>query len=113
MVDLRTGDELWYLVIYKSKCFMIIIVNVWQDTFQVKDYTLLCVTSGGGIGCATECTIAMGIGRKQKPLLHLIPMKKPFQILWIDVMELPKTSKVISMTLLYRISSLVYPTPGY
>jgi len=46
-----TEDKLWYHVIYKSRCFMIIIVDVWQDTSQVKDYTMICVTSGGGTGC--------------------------------------------------------------
>ena len=42
--------------------------------------------------CA-ECAITMGVGKKRKPPLHPIPVKRPFQILGIDVMELPKTSK--------------------
>ena len=39
------------------------------------------------------CAIVEGSGRKQKPPLHLIPTECPFQIIGIDIMELPLTSK--------------------
>jgi len=33
-----------------------------------------------------------GIGNKRKPLLHPIPVKWRFQIIGIDIMELPRTA---------------------
>ena len=45
---------------------------------------------------ATSCpeyAIVMGSGRVNKPPLHPIPMSRPFQILGIDVMDLPLTDQ--------------------
>ena len=42
--------------------------------------------------CA-ECCIGNGTGNKRKPPLHLIPVKRPFQIIVIDIMKLPRTAK--------------------
>jgi len=42
--------------------------------------------------CA-ECCIVNVAGNKRKPLLHPIPVKRPFQIIGIDIMELPRTAK--------------------
>ena len=39
------------------------------------------------------CAIVEGSGRKQKPLLHPIPTEHPFQIIGVNIMELPLTSK--------------------
>ena len=39
-----------------------------------------------------ECTIATGGSKISRPPLHPIPVQRPFQILGIDIMELPKTS---------------------
>ena len=41
-------------------------------------------------GCPQCCFVAGG-GRPGKPLLQPIPVTRPFQILGIDVMDLPKT----------------------
>ena len=38
-----------------------------------------------------ECTISMGKGKHNIPPLHPILVSRPFQILGIDLMELPKT----------------------
>ena len=38
-----------------------------------------------------ECIIATGTGRKCRPPLHPIPVQRPFQILGIDVMDIPVT----------------------
>ena len=38
-----------------------------------------------------ECAIMMGVGRRRKSPLHPIPVQRPFQILGIDVMDLPVT----------------------
>ena len=40
-----------------------------------------------------ECVVASGSGRRCKPLLHPIPVQRPFQVLGIDVMDLPVTEK--------------------
>ena len=62
-----------------------------------------------------ECAIAMGVGKKNKPPLHPIPVKRPFQILGIDVMELLRTSKgnryVIVMQDFLTKWPLVFPSP--
>ena len=39
-----------------------------------------------------ECAIATGGGKIARPPLHPIPVQQPFQILGIDIMELPKTT---------------------
>ena len=39
------------------------------------------------------CAVTTGTGRKTKPPLHPIPMQRPFQILGIDVMDLPQTER--------------------
>ena len=38
-----------------------------------------------------ECVDATGSGRRCEPLLHPIPFQLPFQVLGIDVMDLPVT----------------------
>ena len=40
-----------------------------------------------------ECAIVTGTGQRIKPPLHPIPVSRPFQILGIDVMDLPLTEK--------------------
>ena len=40
--------------------------------------------------CA-ECAVVSGTGRKYRPPLHPIPVQKPFQIMGVDIMELPTT----------------------
>ena len=42
-------------------------------------------------GCP-ECTVVSGGGRVQRPPLHPIPVSRPFQIIGVDVMDLPKTT---------------------
>ena len=39
-----------------------------------------------------QCAIVEGTGRKQKPLLQPIITERPFQIVGVDVMELPVTT---------------------
>jgi len=41
--------------------------------------------------CCPQCATATGGGRKSKPPLHPIPVQRPFQIIRVDVLELPKT----------------------
>ena len=62
-----------------------------------------------------ECAIAMGTGRKKRQPLHPIPVLRPFQILGIDVMDLPVTEKgnrhVIVIQDLFTKWPLVFPVP--
>ena len=39
-----------------------------------------------------HCAIVEGTGRKQKPLLQPIVIECPFQIVGVDIMELPVTA---------------------
>ena len=41
--------------------------------------------------CKPECAIVSGHGRRNKPPLYPIPVQRPFQIVGVDVMDLPKT----------------------
>ena len=40
-----------------------------------------------------ECAITNGSGRRMKPPLQPIPVHRPFQLLAIDVMDLPLTEE--------------------
>ena len=40
-----------------------------------------------------ECIITTGMGKHYNPPLHPIPVSRPFQILGLDIMELPQTHK--------------------
>ena len=40
-----------------------------------------------------ECAVATGTGRRNRPPLQPIPVSRPFQILGIDVMDLPPTER--------------------
>ena len=40
-----------------------------------------------------ECATVGGVGRRNKPPPHPIPVQRPFQIVGLDVMELPKTEQ--------------------
>jgi len=64
--------------------------------------------------CA-ECCIVNGTGNKKKPPLHPIPVQRPFQIIGIDIMELPRTAKgnryVVVMQDFLTKWPLVFPVP--
>ena len=56
----------------------------WRGMFQdTVDFARSC----------PECAIATGTGRRIKPPLKPIPVSRPFQILGIDVMDLPTTDR--------------------
>ena len=62
-----------------------------------------------------QCTIVEGTGRKQKPPLQPIITERPFQIVGVDVMELPVTTRgnryvVVFHDLLTKWPK-VFPTP--
>ena len=62
-----------------------------------------------------ECIVATGTGRKIKPPLQPIPVQRPFQVLGIDVMDLPLTEKrnrhVVVIQDLFTKCPLVFPVP--
>ena len=62
-----------------------------------------------------QCAIVQGAGRKQKPPLHPIPTERPFQIVGVDVMELPITTRgnkyVVVFQDLFTKWPMVNPTP--
>ena len=71
-------------------------------TFQGEDCSRLSVRTGGGKQCWRMQKVCqnvpsvcdnIGAGRHCKPVLHPIPVQKPFQVLEVDVMDLPATEK--------------------
>ena len=62
-----------------------------------------------------ECTITYGIGRRTKVPLHPIPVRCPFQILGIDVMDWPVTERgnrhVVVIQDLFTKWPFVFPVP--
>ncbi len=62
-----------------------------------------------------ECAIVSGVGRQNKPPLCPISVQWPFQIVGVDVMELPKTSKGNKYVIVFQDFEtkwpLVFPAP--
>ena len=62
-----------------------------------------------------ECAVATGSGRRIKPPLQPIPVSRPFQILGIDVMDLPLTdrgnSHVVVVQDLFTKCPFAFPVP--
>ena len=88
--------------LYATLCY-----NWWWENMYVDAITFCR-------NCA-ECAMATGTGREKRPPLHPIPVKRPFQIWGIDIMELPKTAKgnkyVIVMQDFLTKWPLVVPAP--
>lgn len=51
----------------------------------------MSVDAEGFLTLCPECVVTTGTGRRSKPQLHPIFVQKPFQVLGIDVMDLPVT----------------------
>ena len=62
-----------------------------------------------------ECAITSGVGRRTRPPLHPIPVTRPFQILGIDVMDLPQrvdgNKHVVVVQDLFTKWPFVFPVP--
>ena len=62
-----------------------------------------------------ECAVATGAGRRIKPPLQPIPVSRPFQILGIDIMDLPLTdrgnSHVVVVQDLFTKWPFAFPVP--
>ena len=60
------------------------------------------------------CNCVRG-GKPKRPALHLIPLKRPFQLVGVDVMDLPKTLDGNCHVLVFQDYltkwPLVYPIP--
>ena len=55
----------------------------WNRMYQdIINYTRTC----------PQCAIATGVGRRQSPPMQSIPVDHPFQIVGVDIMELPLTT---------------------
>ena len=68
-----------------NRLYATLYYNWWWENIYVDAITFCR-------NCA-ECAMATGAGREKRPPLHPIPVKRPFQIWDIDIMELPKTPK--------------------
>ena len=69
---------------FSGDCLLKALVRHWWWPHMYSD------TVGYAKGCP-ECTIATGGGRVHRPQLHPIPVNLPFQIVGVDIMDLPKT----------------------
>ena len=62
-----------------------------------------------------ECAIVSGTGRQHRPPLHPIPVKRPFQIVGVDIMDLPRTSEGNKHVIVFQDYltkwPMVYPLP--
>ena len=62
-----------------------------------------------------ECAVVSGNGRVSKPPLHPIPVSRPFQILGIDIMDLPLTDQgnkhVVLIQVLFTKWSMAFAVP--
>ena len=62
-----------------------------------------------------ECAIVSGGGRVRRPPLHPIPVQRPFQIVGVDVMTLPRTAQGNQHVLVFQDFltkwPMVYPIP--
>ena len=68
-----------------NRLFKMLARNWWWDGMY-KDCIQYCRS-------CPDCTFVSGGGKPGKPPLKPIPVSRPFQILGIDIMELPKTEK--------------------
>ena len=68
-----------------NRLFKMLARNWWWDGMY-KDCIQYCRS-------CPDCTFVSGGGKPGKPPLKPIPVSHPFQILGIDIMELPKTEK--------------------
>ena len=61
-----------------------------------------------------QCAIVKGTGRKNKPPLHPIPTERPFQIVGVNIMKLPVTTRgnkyVVVFQDMFTKWPMVYPT---
>ena len=62
-----------------------------------------------------ECATVAGVGRRNKPPLHPIPVQRPFQIVGLDITELPKTDQGNHYVIVFQDFMtkwpLVFPAP--
>ena len=61
-----------------------------------------------------QCVIVSGSGRCNKPPLHPIPVQRPFQIVGVDIMDLPATQQGNKHVVVFQYFTkwpLVYPVP--
>ena len=73
-----------------------------------KDVMEFCRSCG-------ECATVTGVGRRCRPPLHPIPVQRPFQIIGVDIMELPVTEQGNRYVIVFQDFltkwPLVFPAP--
>ena len=79
----------------------------WWRTMH-KDVLEFCRSCG-------ECATVTGVGRRCKPPLHPIPVQRPFQIIGVDIMELPITERGNKYVIVFQDFltkwPLIFPAP--
>ena len=80
----------------------------WWWKTMYRDVVEFCKNCG-------ECATVSGVGRRCRPPLHPIPVKRPFQIIAVDIMELPLTEQGNRYVIVFQDFltkwPLVFPVP--
>lgn len=80
----------------------------WWWRTMYKDVMEFCRSCG-------ECATVTGVGRRCRPPLHPIPVQRPFQIIGVDIMELPVTEQGNRYVIVFQDFltkwPLVFPAP--
>ena len=80
----------------------------WWWRTMYKDVMEFCSSCG-------ECATVTGVGRRCPPPLHPIPVQRPFQIIGVDIMELPVTEQGNRYVIVFQDFltkwPLVFPAP--
>ena len=84
------------------------LIHQWWWCTMYCDILEFCKSCG-------ECATVTGVGRRCRPPLHPIPVKKPFQIIGVDIMELPVTEQLNRYVIFFQDFltkwPLVFPAP--
>lgn len=83
-----TGNSLWPIqrTLFRTAAVYYTFMLHWWWKGMYNDAV-------GFVKACPECAVVSGTGRRIKPPLHPIPVSQPFQVLGIDVMDLPMTER--------------------
>ena len=93
---------------FSGPCLYAALRRQWWWRNMYKDIVEFCRSCG-------ECVTVAGVGRRNKPPLHPIAVQRPFQIVSLDITELPKTEQGNRYAIVFQDFMtkwpLVFPAP--
>ena len=99
---------------------MSITLELCQAISRVLGYTRQCHVNGDGTiimyqdiinythNCP-QCALGTGVGRRPSPPMKSIPVDHPFQIVGIDIMELPLTTNGNKYPIVFHYLFTIWP----